>query len=219
MGGLIWRKGVDLLLKALLSSYRRDDGVCLVVKPMGADSSYSGYSMEELVHRVQEHPGAPEILLLEGTLENREMAGLYTACDLLVHPYRGEGFGMPALEARACGLPMVITRGGSTDDFCTAESCLRIPATRRIVELPGVHIGYPFVLEPDADALGELVRQAVARLDTLRQAARLEAGAVRDVYSWDRAAERIEQMAYAAMDQATATRPAEIPRTTAMVAT
>ena len=51
------------------------------------------------------------------------------------------------------------------------------------------------------------------------QAARLEAGAVRDVYSWDRAAERIEQMAYAAMDQATATRPAEIPRTTAMVAT
>ncbi len=219
VGGLIWRKGVDLLLKSLLSNYRRDDGVCLVVKSMGASSSYHGYSMEELVHRVREHSGAPEIMLLEGTLEGREMAGLYTACDLLVHPYRGEGFGMPALEARACGLPMVITRGGSTDDFCVADGCLGIPAVRRLVELGGVHIGRPFVLEPDADALGQLVRIAVARLGTLQQVARREAAAVRAEYTWDRAAECIERMAYAAVDQATEARTTQTPRTTVTVAT
>ena len=29
------------------------------------------------------------------------MPGLYTACDVLVHPYRGEGFALPVLEAFA----------------------------------------------------------------------------------------------------------------------
>ncbi|MHC4851217.1 MAG: glycosyltransferase family 4 protein, partial [Planctomycetota bacterium] len=214
VGGLIWRKGVDLLLRTVLESYRRDGPICVVIKPMGATGSYSGFSLEELVGRVQEHPDAPEVLLLERTLDSREMAGLYGACDLLVHPYRGEGFGMPALEARACGLPMVTTSGGSTDDFCTGEGCLGVPATRRVVELPGVHIGRPFVLEPDADALGRLVREAVGRLDALRDVARRAAPLVRAEYTWDRAAEHIERMAYAAVTPATVICPAVAPQGT-----
>jgi len=219
VGGLIWRKGVDLVLKAVLESYRREDPVCLVVKPMGASGSYSGYTLEELVRRVQGHPAAPEILLLERTLDSREMAGLYTACDLLVHPYRGEGFGMPVLEARASGLPMVITKGGSTDDFCTGEACLGVPAARRLVDLPGVHIGRPFVLEPDAETLGVLVRDAVARLGTLRGAAVRDASAVRSEHGWDRAAEHIERMAFRALDPESRIDSPDSTRTMAKVAT
>lgn len=200
VGGLIWRKGVDLLLKTLLESYRREDPLCLVVKPMGATGSYSGYGLEELVRRIQKHPSAPEILLLEETLDIHEMAGLYTACDLLVHPYRGEGFGMPVLEARASGLPTVVTEGGSTDDFCSGEACLHVPSTRRFVDLPGVYIGRPFVLEPDAEALGMLVREAVRDSDRLRAIAVRDAPAVRRTHGWDRAAEHIERLAFAAFE-------------------
>lgn len=200
VGGLIWRKGVDLMLKALLESYRREDPVCLVVKPMGATGSYTGFSLEELVRRVQQHPSAPEILLLEETLDSHEMAGLYTACDLLVHPYRGEGFGMPVLEARASGLPVVVTRGGSTDDFCSGAACLGIPAARRFVDLPGVHIGRPFVLEPDGEALGALVREALRDLESLRATAMRDAPAVRREHGWDRAAARIERLAFQALE-------------------
>ena len=42
-------------------------------------------------------------------LSEAELAGLYTACDCLVHPYRGEGFGLPIAEAMACGLPVIVT--------------------------------------------------------------------------------------------------------------
>ena len=34
------------------------------------------------------------------------LAAIYRACDALLHPYRGEGFCLPVLEARACGLPV-----------------------------------------------------------------------------------------------------------------
>jgi glycosyltransferase involved in cell wall biosynthesis len=57
-----------------------------------------------------------------------EMPGLYAACDSLVHPSRGEEFGLPIAEAMACGLPVVVTAGGAADDFCDDRTAYRIPA-------------------------------------------------------------------------------------------
>ena len=56
------------------------------------------------------------------------MPRLFAACDVLVHPYRGEGFGLPVLEAMACGLPVVVTAGGPTDEFVPPAACWRVPA-------------------------------------------------------------------------------------------
>ena len=50
---------------------------------------------------------------------------LYRAADVLVVPYRGEGFCLPALEAMACGLPVIHTGTGPT-----ASSCPTTPAGR-----------------------------------------------------------------------------------------
>ena len=38
---------------------------------------------------------------------------------------------MPALEAMACGLPVIVTAGGPTDEFVPDEACWRIPSARR----------------------------------------------------------------------------------------
>ncbi len=73
-------------------------------------------------------------MLIDEELTSDELAALYRACDVLVHPYRGEGFAMPVLEAMACGLPAIVTGGGPTDEFCPAEAGWRIDARR--VQLP-----------------------------------------------------------------------------------
>lgn len=40
---------------------------------------------------------------------HESMARLYSALDVLLNPAKGEGFGIPVLEAQACGVPVVVT--------------------------------------------------------------------------------------------------------------
>jgi glycosyltransferase involved in cell wall biosynthesis len=64
-------------------------------------------------------------------LTSSELAGIYTAADCLVQPYRGEGFCLPALEAMACGVPVMVTNGGPTDDFVDDTVGWRLPAQKQ----------------------------------------------------------------------------------------
>jgi glycosyltransferase involved in cell wall biosynthesis len=154
----------------------------------------------------------PEIRLIDRYLGPPEMAGLYRACDLLLHPYRGEGFGMPVLEAKACGLPVLVTDGGSTDDFCHGGASIKIPSRSRFVDLPGVHIGRPFVREPDSQALRELLQRTLRDIDSIAETARREARSIRDDYTWDRAAAALERMTFLAAAGASLPRQAPSPR-------
>jgi glycosyltransferase involved in cell wall biosynthesis len=49
---------------------------------------------------------APHIIGLKG-LERREIAALYRAAEIVLLPSESEGFGLPLIEALACGAPVV----------------------------------------------------------------------------------------------------------------
>ena len=135
VGGTIFRKGIDVLLKVYHQTFSAKDDVCLVIKGMGDDTFYKGQTAGELIRQIQADPEAPEILYLTDELSEEELAGLYTACDCLVHPYRGEGFGMPVAEAMACGLPVIVTQGGACDDFCSEDNAYFVTAKRREIQI------------------------------------------------------------------------------------
>ncbi|MDB6041130.1 MAG: hypothetical protein JWM99_4971, partial [Verrucomicrobiales bacterium] len=138
VGGTIFRKGPDILLEAFVRAFSAKDDVCLVIKDFGGDSCYQGQTAEEVIRKLKLKPGTPEILHLTKNFSAEEMPSLYAACDCLVLPYRGEGFGMPVLEAMSCGLPVIVTDGGATDSFVTREAGWRIPSDRKLL---GDHVG------------------------------------------------------------------------------
>ncbi|HEY5430163.1 MAG TPA: glycosyltransferase, partial [Solirubrobacteraceae bacterium] len=177
VGGLIWRKGPDILLEAFKRAFPGRADVTLVIKDFGADSVYR--DADRTVFREWADSGSlPRIELLGGDLPAAELAALYRSCDVLVHPYRGEGFGMPVLEAMACGLPVIVTGGGPTDEFCPPEAGWRIASTRSY--FPSDRIGTfltegrPWVLEPDLEHLTELLQ--LAQADPVQRRARGRAG-------------------------------------------
>ena len=130
VGKLIVSKGIDLLLEAYGRAFTSNDDVCLVLKSFGSRTFYRGQTADEAVRAFQAVPGSPELVLIDDDLAFDEIPALYRACDVLVQPYRGEGFCLPALEALACGLPVIVTDGGSTNDFVPAECGWRVPSRR-----------------------------------------------------------------------------------------
>src|SRR5262249_28511608 len=196
VGGTIYRKGIDILLEAYARAFTRRDEVCLVVKDLGGSSFYRGQTAERQIAELQARPDAPEVESLDGPLPAEDLAGLYTACDCLVHPYRGEGFGLPIAEAMACGLPVIVTGHGAALDFCNEEGAYLVPA--RVVRFAAKRVGdletvdCPWLAEPDPEALQRLLRHVVAHPEEARAKGRAASAHVHAHFTWDQATDVVE---------------------------
>jgi glycosyltransferase involved in cell wall biosynthesis len=99
-----------------------------------------------------------------GRVSDEELAALYRGARCLVYPSLYEGFGIPVLEAMACGTPVVTSAGGATEEVAGGAAVLVDPQ------------------DPAAIAAG--VEEASSRRDELR-ARGLERAAQ---FSWNRVA-------------------------------
>ena len=191
VGGVLPRKGVDVLLAAYRRAFTRDDDVTLVLKLLGTRTFYQLNDDAAGLRAFANDPQAPELVVIDDEISDDDVVRLYRTCDALAFPYRGEGFGMPMLEALACGLPVIATAGGAADAFLDDDVAYRIPAQRR--PLSGVMRGEELAgegwwLEPDVDALAATMRHVVTHRDEARAKALHGAERARRDWTWDRAA-------------------------------
>ncbi|HEV2472760.1 MAG TPA: glycosyltransferase, partial [Chthonomonadales bacterium] len=133
VGGTIRRKGIDILLDAYIRAFTSIDSVLLVIKDTGVNTVYRGQNERDRILALAADPTKPPIVYVEEEMSVHRLAGMYTAADCLVIPYRGEGFCLPALEAMACGKPVIVPVGGPTDDFVNEAVGWRIPAERKLL--------------------------------------------------------------------------------------
>jgi D-inositol-3-phosphate glycosyltransferase len=101
-------KGVDLAVRALARLEHRDATLVLVGGPSGPDGGDELARLHELVEdlgleaRVRFVPPQP----------HERLTSYYRAADVCVVPSRTESFGLVALEAAACGTPVVAANVG-----------------------------------------------------------------------------------------------------------
>jgi glycosyltransferase involved in cell wall biosynthesis len=85
-----------------------------------------GWGHEPLLARVAASP-ARERIVLAGRVAEDDLAPLYRAADALVYPSLHEGFGLPVLEAMACGTPVAAGDASSLPEV-VGEAGLLVPA-------------------------------------------------------------------------------------------
>ena len=166
LGGMMANKGVDLVLSAFAIVLKKYPNARLLLKDMRQLYQYSTDHLFALIN--QNHPG----LLTESVLAAIRVVGVnlpvnlmravYGAADVYVSPYRAEGFNLPVLEAMACGLPTLTTKGGATDDFCSPSSTGFIESTPSRGPINGQTAPGEY-LEPSLDALVALMEVEISK--------------------------------------------------------
>ena len=166
IGGTFWNKGIDLLVLAFAQVLRDHPGARLLLKD---NRKLYGITSDDTIGKLmQRHPELvtqqvlAAITTIPGTLTLSQLASLYNAVDLYVSPYRAEGFNMPVLESMGCGLPVLVTAGGASDDFVTPEAGEFIPSRLIPVEQAEYPVGGAY-MEPDLEGLTEHMLAAVSK--------------------------------------------------------
>ncbi|MBI4607399.1 MAG: glycosyltransferase family 4 protein [Candidatus Rokubacteria bacterium] len=101
VGSLEPRKNLLTLLRAYETLYERDDNPPALVLAGGP-----GWRNRELLARLRASPCAASIRRV-GYLDDEEIPMLTSGAACVVYPSLYEGFGLPPLEAMACGVPVV----------------------------------------------------------------------------------------------------------------
>ncbi|MEG0043702.1 MAG: glycosyltransferase, partial [Massilia sp.] len=112
---------------------------------------------------------APGALVLTGYVSDADLIELYRACALFVFPSKHEGFGLPALEAMACGAIVIGSSATSVPEVIGCDEALFDPADPAAIAAC------------IADVLQDPARQQRLREHGARQAR---------AFSWDHTARR-----------------------------
>ncbi len=99
-------KGIEILIQAVAGMEEEDDVTLLIVG--GADSDPERQRLEQVVGRL----GIAERVRFLPSVKQDQLPEYYSAADVCVFPSYYESFGLAALEAMACGTPVVASRVG-----------------------------------------------------------------------------------------------------------
>jgi glycosyltransferase involved in cell wall biosynthesis len=122
VGDLHERRNLPMVVHAMLKAQRRPGMPSLTLVLAGVDRGIGdrlmGYAREA---------NSPDAVVVLGAVSDVQLLTLYRGAAALVYPSRYEGFGLPVLEAMACGTPVIASRAASIPEVLGEAGTLLDP--------------------------------------------------------------------------------------------
>lgn len=158
-------KGLNFLLEAV-AQIRKKQPVKLTVIGQPKKNGI----IENLVTKL----GIDDIVHFTGRIDNEEFADYYAKATIAVVPSLYEGFGIPAAEAMACGVPLITTSGGALPEVVGNAGIIVPPA--------------------DAGALADSITYLFSHPEERKKYAQAGLARVNSVFSWTKAAQEVVEV-------------------------
>ncbi len=171
-------KGLPVLVEALAKvRTERPDAHVVVVGRRGPDDGPTRRAVERF--------GIADAIEFRGGIDTEDLVELYATAEAAVVPSLYEGFSLPAIEAMACGVPLVTTDGGALPEVAgqDGETALIAPAG-------------------DAGALAGAVKRLLGDESLRERIGRAGRDRVLRRFTWETAARSTVEQYRAALDRA-----------------
>ena len=193
IGAMTKNKGIELLVAAYGILKKKFKNLKLLLKDQ---SNLYNVKANWIFNKVSESPlnqkykiindeMLKDVNIISKNLSLEEIKEIYFITDCYVSPYLAEGFNLTPLEAAACGTQIVITKGGSTDDYF--DPCLghQIESTEKKIKTNFS------ILEPKLDSLVHILENKIINKPDKFKNIRSEY--VKKNFSWEKTVKKLKK--------------------------
>lgn len=125
------RKNPVALVRAYYNAFCKGEDVTLTLRvfwkfPIEDSLNHVKGAIQQIKDGYDGRKDFPRIILWTEMLPENAMPNLYRSFDCFVLPSRGEGFGLPYIEAMACGCPTIAPNWGGNTDFMNSTNSVLV---------------------------------------------------------------------------------------------
>jgi len=139
----------------------------------------------------------PRVRFVSGLFSDEQLSMLYNRADAFVYPTKAEGFGLPCIEALACGLPVITTECSAQTAFLRYVQGLFYPVQFEMRDLQDDDYAYFYSRDyagqgfghwavPKIESIRAGMREIYENAGDWRERARQASQIIHQNFSWDR---------------------------------
>ena len=116
--GIIHRKafGENMMAFAMLCR-KYPDAILYIHTDAGSQHGWNLMALGQLLGIPVDNMAFPDPLAYRYGMTQEMLAGIYSTFDVLLAPSYGEGFGVPTIEAQACGVPVIVSKFAASPEL------------------------------------------------------------------------------------------------------
>lgn len=202
--GWSFRKGPDVLCRSFLREFTANEDAILVIYSRymgGSGDPQKEYCRKEIREYLSEikHDAPGRIYYCGDSVPIQDLPGVYAAADCFVFCSRGEGFGLPVIEAGACDIPVISTYNTAMTQYLDDEVAYTVqtdeiaPANEKLTWITEFYRDQSFPVLGDSAIMefSRLMRQVYANPKEAGAKASKFKDRILKEYTWDACADRV----------------------------